>query len=142
MVPSLSGRCSQTKWDLGYAGAKIASARCARRMAFSICSVNGTRSIHADRIYPFTAGEGVGVHGSAAGQRLPNDDDSAGVAVGNRIASAHGVEEVVNPPISCHGTTCPSLRRKPSSMTEKVMALIHLERATSRGRARRFGVRA
>ena len=38
------------------------------------------------------AGEGVGVHGTAAGQRFPRHDDSAGVAVGNRIASAHGVE--------------------------------------------------
>ena len=38
------------------------------------------------------AGEGVGVHGTAAGQRLPDDDNGAGVAIGKRIASAHGVE--------------------------------------------------
>ena len=38
------------------------------------------------------AGEGVGIHGTTAGQRLPDDDNGAGVAIGKRIASAHGVE--------------------------------------------------
>ena len=38
------------------------------------------------------AGEGVGVHGTAAGERLPNDDDSTRIAIGKRITSAHGVE--------------------------------------------------
>ena len=43
-------------------------------------------------MYPFTPEEGVGVHGTSAGERLPCHDDGAGVAVGNRIASAHRVE--------------------------------------------------
>ena len=92
MVPSLSGRCSQTKLDFGYAGASIASARCARRMACSICSVNATRSIHADRIYPFTPERESGFMELPPGSGSHDHDDSAGVAIGKRIASAHRVE--------------------------------------------------